>query len=50
MYFEVTRASELVRPSVALRGGRRGKRGELSAKGKAIGGLLGDLKSNKKSQ
>lgn len=37
-------------PSSALEGGRGGKRRKQSARGKAIVGLLGDHKSNKKSQ
>lgn len=37
-------------PSSALEGGRGGRRRKQSARGKAIVGLLGDHKSNKKSQ
>jgi len=37
-------------PSSALEGGRGGKQRKQSARGQAIVGLLGDHKSNKKSQ
>lgn len=47
MCSEVTRGGERAWPSAALEGGRGG---EQSARGKAIVGLLGDHKGNKKSQ
>lgn len=48
--FEVTKAVNKCGQSSALAGGRGGKQRKQSARGKAIVGLLGDHKSNKKSQ